>query len=67
MSNQIQNLKQIKNNRNLEKINSILNKLEKSANDNTNMMPIIIEAVKADATLGEISDTLRKVFGEYKG
>ena len=65
--NQIQNLKQIKNNRNLEKINSILNKLEKSANDNTNMMPIIIEAVKADATLGEISDTLRKVFGEYKG
>ena len=67
VSNQIQNLKQIKNNRNLEKINSILNKLEKSANDNTNMMPIIIEAVKADATLGEISDTLRKVFGEYKG
>ena len=67
VSNQIQNLKQIKNNRNLEKINSILNKLEKSANDNTNMMPIIIEAVKVDATLGEISDTLRKVFGEYKG
>ena len=67
VSKQIQNLKQIKNNRNLEKINSILNKLEKSANDNTNMMPIIIEAVKADATLGEISDTLRKVFGEYKG
>ena len=67
VSNQIQHLKQIKNNRNLEKINSILNKLEKSANDNTNMMPIIIEAVKADATLGEISDTLRKVFGEYKG
>jgi len=67
VSNQIQNLKQIKNNRNLEKINSILNKLEKSANDNTNMMPIIIDAVKANATLGEISDTLRKVFGEYKG
>ncbi len=67
VSNQIQNLKKIKNNRNLEKINAILNKLEKSANDNTNMMPIIIDAVKADVTLGEISDTLRKVFGEYKG
>ena len=67
VSNQIKNLKKIKSNRNLEKINSILNKLEKSANDNTNMMPIIIDAVKANATLGEISDTLRKVFGEYKG
>jgi methylmalonyl-CoA mutase N-terminal domain/subunit len=29
-------------------------------------MPHIVAAVEAGATVGEISDTLRKVFGEYK-
>jgi methylmalonyl-CoA mutase N-terminal domain/subunit len=29
-------------------------------------MPLIVSAVEACATVGEISDTLRKVFGEYK-
>ena len=31
----------------------------------TNLLPQIIDSVKAHATLGEISDTLREVFGEY--
>jgi len=45
-----------------------LNDLENAAkNKNINIIPIMIDAVKANATLGEISDTLRKVFGEYKG
>jgi methylmalonyl-CoA mutase N-terminal domain/subunit len=30
-------------------------------------MPTVIEAVEAKCTLGEIADTLREVFGEYKG
>jgi len=30
-------------------------------------MPVMIEAVKTYATVGEISDALRDVFGEYKG
>jgi methylmalonyl-CoA mutase N-terminal domain/subunit len=30
-------------------------------------MPVIIEAVKAEATIGEICDALREVFGEYRG
>ena len=29
-------------------------------------MPRILAAVESDATVGEISDTMRKVFGEYK-
>jgi methylmalonyl-CoA mutase N-terminal domain/subunit len=29
-------------------------------------MPLILAAVKADATLGEVSDALREVFGEYR-
>ena len=31
-----------------------------------NLMPLIVAAVKAAATLGEISDALRDVFGEYR-
>ena len=48
-------------------IKSILINLENKANTEENIIPIIIEAVKAHATLGEISDTLRTAFGEYKG
>lgn len=41
--------------------------LEKAAQDeNTNVVPYILDAVKTYATLGEICDTLRKVFGEYQ-
>lgn len=41
--------------------------LEKAARDeNTNVMPYILDAVKVYATLGEICDTMRKVFGEYQ-
>ena len=57
----------LKKNRNIESIKSILNKLKTAANTNENIIPIIIQAVKEKATLGEISDTLREVFGEYKG
>jgi len=35
-------------------------------NEDTNLMPLIVDAVKAYATLGEICGVLRKVFGEYK-
>jgi methylmalonyl-CoA mutase N-terminal domain/subunit len=31
-----------------------------------NLMPLILGAVKAEATLGEVSDALRDVFGEYR-
>ena len=37
------------------------------AASNENIMPTLIEAVKAKATLGEIISVLKKVFGEYKG
>lgn len=41
--------------------------LENAARGNENLMPYIITAVEADATVGEISDALRRVFGEYRG
>jgi methylmalonyl-CoA mutase N-terminal domain/subunit len=41
-----------------------LHQLEQAAAGTDNLMPFIIEAVEAYATLGEISDTLRRIFGE---
>jgi methylmalonyl-CoA mutase N-terminal domain/subunit len=34
--------------------------------DDANLVPLVIAAVRANATVGEISDTLREVFGEYR-
>jgi methylmalonyl-CoA mutase N-terminal domain/subunit len=43
-----------------------LQKIEDAARSGTNLMPHILGAVEANATVGEISDTMRRVFGEYK-
>jgi methylmalonyl-CoA mutase N-terminal domain/subunit len=40
--------------------------LERAAADDVNLLPLIIDAVKADATLGEISDRLRVAWGEHR-
>ncbi len=63
---QIEKLKKIKNNRDNTKVKNILSELEKKAKGNSNLMPTILEAVKSYASIGEITNTLRKVFGEYK-
>jgi methylmalonyl-CoA mutase, N-terminal domain len=43
-----------------------LKKVEEAARSGENLMPRILEAVEAYATVGEISDAMRRVFGEYK-
>ena len=43
-----------------------LKRVEEAARSGANLMPHIVAAVEAYATVGEISDTMRKVFGEYK-
>lgn len=43
-----------------------LDELKQAAMDNSNLMPRILAAARAYATVGEISDTLRSVFGEYQ-
>jgi methylmalonyl-CoA mutase N-terminal domain/subunit len=40
--------------------------VEEAARSGANVMPHILAAVEALATVGEISDAMRKVFGEYK-
>ena len=64
---QINNLAKFKKNRDAISVKNVLNSLKKSAENNVNIFPLIIEAVKLNATLGEISDTLREVYGEHKG
>ena len=43
-----------------------LKKLQQAAGEEKNLMPFIIEAVKSYATLGEICDALREIYGEYR-
>jgi methylmalonyl-CoA mutase N-terminal domain/subunit len=43
-----------------------LQRVEEAARQGSNVMPHIVKAVDAYATVGEISDVMRKVFGEYK-
>jgi len=45
---------------------SALQQIEDAARSGENLMPRIVAAVEACATVGEISDSMRKVFGEYK-
>ena len=49
------------------KCDHILQLLNDQASSGENLMPTVIAAVEANCTLGEIADTLREVFGEYKG
>jgi methylmalonyl-CoA mutase N-terminal domain/subunit len=63
---QIEKLKQLKESRNNEQVAKHLEAIRQKAVSNENIMPAVIEAVENYCTLGEISDELRKLFGEYK-
>ncbi|MBI4886630.1 MAG: methylmalonyl-CoA mutase, partial [Acidobacteria bacterium] len=43
-----------------------LEAVDRAARDGSNLVPPIIDAVEAHATLGDIADALRRVFGEYQ-
>lgn len=62
---QIENLKKLKSERYGSKVEKSLAALKKGAQGDDNLMPLILESVKAYATLGEICDVLKEVFGEY--
>ena len=63
---QIKFLKKIREERNNEEVNKKLSALTKAAEGTDNLMPFIIEAVKSYASIGEICNAMRTVFGEYK-
>lgn len=59
-------LNTLKRNRNVEKVEKNLKILKRVASSQDNLMPAILDCVRSYATLGEISDQFREVFGEYK-
>jgi methylmalonyl-CoA mutase N-terminal domain/subunit len=63
---QVDNLQKLKRQRDNRKVKQMLEKLHYSAEKDENLMPIMIDAVKAYTTIGEITEVLRQVYGEYK-
>ena len=57
---------ELKNTRDNAAVQKTLAELKTAAAGTDNLMPPILKAVKALATLGEVCDTLRAVFGEYE-
>ncbi|MFT3679347.1 MAG: methylmalonyl-CoA mutase family protein [Ferruginibacter sp.] len=63
---QSEKIKKLKEKRDGTKAISCLAKINEAAKTNSNLMPLVIEAVEHYCTLGEIAGELRKVFGEFK-
>jgi len=63
---QIEKLAALRNRRDPAKVDSLLQDLNDKAASGENIMPAVVAAVEHSCTLGEIADTLREVFGEYK-
>ncbi len=63
---QKQRLAAVKSSRDSARVTALLQNLERVARSTENTVPIILECVEAYATLGEICDVLRRVFGEQK-
>ena len=63
---QSERLSQLRNKRDGLQCEKCLEQIRKAALEGTNLMPVVIEAVENYCTLGEIADTLRKVFGEHQ-
>ncbi len=63
---QIERLRNVRSGRDQPNVDAGLRQLEAAARDGENLMPRILAAAERYATLGEISDALRRVFGEYR-
>jgi methylmalonyl-CoA mutase N-terminal domain/subunit len=63
---QIERLQRVRRERDEARVRAALRRLEEACRDSENLMPPILEAVKAYATLGEICGLMRRIFGEYR-
>jgi methylmalonyl-CoA mutase N-terminal domain/subunit len=63
---QVERVRALRAKRDAESCNKAISDVEAAARSGTNLMPPILSAVEASATVGEISDAMRRVFGEYK-
>jgi methylmalonyl-CoA mutase N-terminal domain/subunit len=63
---QVQRLAEFRAHRPRDLTSEALERLEAACETDDNLVPVIMDAVRADATLGEISATMKKVFGTYR-
>jgi methylmalonyl-CoA mutase N-terminal domain/subunit len=63
---QASKLKSLKQQRDNDAVSDVLSRLRESAQNDDNLMPFILDAVEKYATLGEICNVMRHVFGEYQ-
>jgi len=63
---QAKEIKKLRSTRDNKKVENCLSKMKNAAEKEENLMPYILASVKAFATTGEISNTFREVFGEYR-
>ncbi|MBL0310979.1 MAG: methylmalonyl-CoA mutase [Bacteroidetes bacterium] len=57
----------LRSKRNQVEVTASLGKIKQAAKEDRNLMPLVIQAVESLATLGEIADSLREIYGEYQG
>jgi methylmalonyl-CoA mutase, N-terminal domain len=62
---QVERLRALRARRDPAKWQAALKAVEDTARGTGNLMPVVVEAVEANATIGEISDAMRRVYGEY--
>ena len=62
---QVERLRALRAKRDQAKWQAAVTRVEETARGTGNLMPVIVEAVEANATVGEISDAMRHVYGEY--
>ncbi|MGR3176220.1 MAG: acyl-CoA mutase large subunit family protein [Candidatus Scalindua sp.] len=63
---QVEKLQAFKKNRDNNRLNKALEELKKTAESGKSVMPMIIKAVKLYATVGDVCNAMKEVFGEYK-
>jgi methylmalonyl-CoA mutase, N-terminal domain len=63
---QVEKVKRVKAQRDQARVEASLQAIERAATGTENLMPLILEAVRAYASVGEICNTLRGVYGEYQ-
>ncbi len=63
---QLEQIEAIRRSRNETEVCRALEALDRAAKGSDNLMPFIMESVRAEATLGEMCDVLRNVWGEYE-
>jgi methylmalonyl-CoA mutase N-terminal domain/subunit len=63
---QVEKLNRVRAMRNQEEVQARLARLKRAAETSENLMSLILDAVKAYATVGEICNALREIFGEYR-